>query len=74
MRGQCRSERAGDSYTYTVKVEGAESSSGEVPCDGSVTVNSLGPLRAEANVAITLTPSGESTIGTAYVLVVPVQP
>lgn len=71
VRGQCRSELDGDSYTYMVKVDGAESSSGDFPCDGSLMVNSLGPVKARANVAITLTPSDEGTIGTAYVIVAP---
>ena len=73
VRGECRSERDGDSYTYTVSVDGAESTSGEVPCDGTVMVNSVGPVQAQANVTITLKPLGERTIGTAYVVVVPTQ-
>jgi hypothetical protein len=73
VRGECRSERDDDSYVYTVKVDGAESSSGQVPCDGSVLVNSVGPVKARATVAITLTPPPGENNGTAYVVVVPDQ-
>ncbi len=73
VRGECRSVRHGDSYVYTVKVDGADSSSGQVPCDGSVLVNSVGPIKARAKVAITLIPSPGENNGTAYVVVVPDQ-
>ncbi|MGB7961335.1 MAG: hypothetical protein WCF12_00035 [Propionicimonas sp.] len=76
VRGECRSESADGLhsyrvYSYRVNVDGAASSSGDVPCDGSLTVNSLGPVKTGAVVAIDLTPPRETTPGTAYVVIVP---
>lgn len=71
VRGQCRSESAVGGYSYSVTVDGAAFSSADLPCDGSVTVNSLGPVKENAEVAIALLPAGGSSPGTAYVVVLP---
>ena len=70
-RGQCRSESAVGGYSYSVTVDGAAFSSADLPCDGSVTVNSLGPVKEKAVVAIALLPPGGTSPGTAYVVVLP---
>ena len=71
VRGQCQAWGNNDSLTYSVEVDGADFGSGELPCGGPVMVNSLGPVKAGASVAIALAPSSNSTIETAYVIVVP---
>ena len=71
VRGQCRWESAVGGYSYSVTVDGAAFSSADLPCDGSVTVNSLGPVKENAEVAIALLPAGGSSPGTAYVVVLP---
>lgn len=71
VRGECRSDSVENRYSYTVTIDGARAGSGNVACDGSVTVNSLGPVTDGAVVSIQLAPLAEAKPGTGYVAILP---